>query len=84
MAAKARLALESCGAKSVIFGGGVANNQRLRELIAERLPGIPAYWPERELTLDNAAMIGGLAYPQYLRRGGDSWDLEPQTRIEGF
>jgi N6-L-threonylcarbamoyladenine synthase len=54
--------------KSVVLSGGVAANQRLREVIAERLKehSLDLYYPPLELCTDNAAMIGAVAYYQYL------------------
>lgn len=54
--------------ESVVLSGGVAANQRLREVIAERLKeyNLDLYYPPLELCTDNAAMIGAVAYYQYL------------------
>lgn len=39
-------------------------------------------WPMPGLDLDNAAMIAGLGYHQFIRQGiGDPLDLQPLTRI---
>ncbi len=66
--------------KAIYCGGGVCNNQRLREMFEEL--NCLVFYPEKHLTLDNAAMIAGLGYHRYLREGqGDSLDLEPMTRI---
>jgi N6-L-threonylcarbamoyladenine synthase len=68
--------------RAMILGGGVSNNQRLREMFIEADPAIPIYWPAPELTLDNAAMIAGLGYHRYRMQGsGDHYDLEALTRI---
>ena len=70
------------GAKSVVFGGGVTNNQRLRELVECKGSDFVVRWPSKGLSLDNAAMIAGLGYHHYQARGkGDSWDLEAASRI---
>lgn len=67
---------------AVFLGGGVSNNQRLRALFQERCPELPVYWPPLGLSLDNAAMIAGLGYHNFLRQGhGDPLDLEPLPRI---
>ncbi len=78
--AKATQAAASHGCRSLVFGGGVTNNQRLRQLFCEQ--NYICLWPSTGLSLDNAAMIAGLGYHQYLRFGkGDSLHLAAQTRI---
>lgn len=68
--------------QTVIFGGGVCCNQKLKTMFQEANPQLTYLWPHRELTLDNAAMIAGLGYHQYLQKGqGDSLELEAKTRI---
>jgi N6-L-threonylcarbamoyladenine synthase len=70
---KAALAADSIqGCKGVYFGGGVTNNKRIKEKIEqfkiEQLKienkniEIPVFWPSKKLSLDNAAMIAGLAF----------------------
>jgi N6-L-threonylcarbamoyladenine synthase len=67
---------------TVIFGGGVTNSQSLRAMFAHHAPELRLLWPSAGLSLDNGAMIAGLAYHQYRQRGaGDSFDLEARTRI---
>lgn len=79
--AKACKAAEQYGCRSLALGGGVTNNKRLRELF-EAACVLPLFWPKPAYTLDNAAMIAGLAYHQYQRQGaGDPLDLEAATRL---
>jgi N6-L-threonylcarbamoyladenine synthase len=79
---KTLLAAERYQCQSIIFGGGVTNNLRLRELFLEANPHLNYLWPFASLTLDNAAMIAGLGYHHFLKRKqGDSFDLEPLVRI---
>lgn len=62
--AKTSRALQSYGAQSLIVGGGVIANTRLREAcetLAHRNE-IPLFLPEKEYTGDNAAMIAAAAY----------------------
>lgn len=67
---------------SLVFGGGVCANQRLRELVDEHAKAWPVFWPGPGLSVDNAIMIAGLAYPHYLKKGhGDGLSLEAKTRI---
>jgi len=79
---KALLAAKEYHCNTLIFGGGVTNNQRLREMFDEVNPDLNYVWPLLGLSLDNAAMIAGLGYHHYLRREvGDSLDLEARTSI---
>jgi len=50
--------------KTLVLGGGVASNSRLRYKLNNqaRKEGIKLYIPSVELCLDNAAMIAGLGY----------------------
>jgi N6-L-threonylcarbamoyladenine synthase len=62
-------------APTIVLGGGVARNRRLREAAQARL-GSKAHLiiPAPELCTDNAAMIGAAALIEWERRGPD---LEP-------
>jgi N6-L-threonylcarbamoyladenine synthase len=68
---------------AIYCGGGVSNNQRLKELFIELGCPVPVYYPPKALTLDNAAMIAGLGYRTYMmqEKKGDGLDLAPMTRI---
>ena len=51
--------------KTLILGGGVSSNNYLQEKISElveQLPGLVLHMPEKELSTDNAIMIGIAAY----------------------
>jgi N6-L-threonylcarbamoyladenine synthase len=66
----------------MVFGGGVCNNKRLKELFLEKFPHLPIFFPSPEMTLDNAAMIAGLGTQKFLGRPvSDPLDLEPKVRI---
>lgn len=81
---KTTLAAVSGQVKTILFGGGVTNNRKLRELFSkvQKNLHIPLLWPSAGLSLDNGAMIAGLAYRIFLKKGvGDSLDSEPLTRI---
>lgn len=75
-------AAEKFNIKKIIFGGGVTNNQALRHLFSQTTSDSSYMWPAFGLSLDNAAMIAGLGYHSYLRRGkGDEMSLDPLVRI---
>jgi N6-L-threonylcarbamoyladenine synthase len=65
---------------TVVLGGGVARNRRLREAAQQRL-GSRAHLviPPPELCTDNAAMIGAAALIEWDRRGPDPapFDADP-------
>lgn len=68
--------------KGILFGGGVTNNLTFREMFTQKAAGIPLYWPSHGLSLDNGAMIAGLGYHIYQRKGAsDPLDLDALTRI---
>lgn len=79
---KTLVAAEKFQVKTLVFGGGVTNNQALRKLFFEKAAGYQQLWPTLSLSLDNAAMIAGLGYHKYLKNpSGDSIDLEAATSI---
>jgi N6-L-threonylcarbamoyladenine synthase len=77
---KTILAIKQFNLKAIYFGGGVSNNQTLKEMYeqAENKPFI--FWPPKGLSLDNAAMIAGLGFHKFKKSfESDKLDIEPQT-----
>jgi len=67
-------------APTIILGGGVARNRRLREAAQARLGSLARLViPAPELCTDNAAMIGAAALVEWDRRGPDPapFDADP-------
>ncbi len=69
-------AAEESDARTILVSGGVAANRRLRRTFEEeaRLRGYEVFFPSRQLSTDNAAMIAAAAYPKLL--AGERADLE--------
>lgn len=79
---KTKTALKSFSAKAIYLGGGVCNNENLRELFGEQIPQIPVFWPPKNLSLDNAAMIAGLGFHKFTANPqSDLLDIEVSARI---
>lgn len=71
------------GCRDVFLGGGVSNSSKLRDLFAAHTPStFTVHFPSKGLSLDNAAMIAGLAYHQYqLNPTKEIQMIQPQPRI---
>jgi N6-L-threonylcarbamoyladenine synthase len=78
---KAELAMKAASYRSIVFGGGVTNNQRLRDHFAQKFPQIPQFWPSFGLSTDNAIMIAGLAHHKLLSGDFAPLDLEAMPRL---
>lgn len=76
-------AVEDTGLKTVVAGGGVAANSRLRELLAER-KDLNCIFPPLKLCGDNGAMIAGVAYHFLMRGDRSGWDTTACARIPQF
>ncbi len=80
--AKIKRALERVDVGTLLVGGGVSANSRLRtelETLA-RDHRIELRLPAPEYCVDNAAMIAGLAAARYTAGLFDDWTLSPSTR----
>lgn len=83
LVSKLLLAVDDTGLKTVVCGGGVAANSRLREMLGERTD-INCIFPPLKLCGDNGAMIAGVAY-HFLQRGERSpWNSVTCARIPQF
>ena len=79
---KAGVAVQQFPCQALFLGGGVCNNERLKELFREAFPHLPVHFPSRAMTLDNAAMIAGLGHQLFLQHPvSDLLHLEAKTRI---
>ena len=76
-------AVEDTGIKTVVAGGGVAANSRLRSMLEER-KDIRCIFPPLKLCTDNGAMIAGVGY-HFLKRGDTSpWNTTACARVTEF
>jgi len=84
LSAKAVAAAQREGVKTIVLVGGVAANQRLRELLRQRAEtaAIAVLWPSPVYCTDNAAMVAAAAYRQYRTRDFAGWDLNADPRLE--
>ncbi len=69
---KTSRAIHETGANTLVIGGGVSANAEIKRVferkIAEEHPGVRLHIPARELTTDNAVMIGMAGYYRALRK----------------
>jgi N6-L-threonylcarbamoyladenine synthase len=84
LVAKLEAAARAYGAKTLVAGGGVACNRRLRRelgALAARL-GVPSYVPSPKLCADNAAMIALVGTLRLERGEKDDASLEAEPNFE--
>jgi N6-L-threonylcarbamoyladenine synthase len=74
---KTMAAAEEKGVRSVLLGGGVVANTRLRERMSEEAErrGIELHFPSMALCTDNAAMIASVGYYRLMRGERASFDV---------
>lgn len=70
--------------KQVVLAGGVAANSALRELLGQQCEaqGVQLYYPTLELCTDNAAMIGCVAYYEYMAGKSSPLSLNAQANLK--
>jgi N6-L-threonylcarbamoyladenine synthase len=80
-------ASEEFNISSVLVGGGVACSSTLKSTFEKELdPSIKTFFPEKSLTLDNAAMIAALGYHKYKITGPSKKDLtaSPSSKATSY
>lgn len=77
---KTKSAIHDLGIQTLIVGGGVSANgrikQSLRDTVSEIIPAEQIYFPTRELTGDNALMIALAGYFKYKKNPNDFQNSE--------
>lgn len=78
-------AASQCNVKTILVSGGVAANRELRRTFDDqaRLQDIEIYFPSRELSTDNAAMIAAAAFARYSSgdRADSMLNADPNLRL---
>ena len=64
---RSMMAAEECGVESILVSGGVSANSELRSSFEASAPerGMRAFFPDRSLSTDNAAMIAAAAFARF-------------------
>lgn len=77
---KTARALNMTGAQTVAVGGGVSANEEIRRSLGKKIandfPGTELLFPEKDMTGDNAVMIGAAAYLRVLSGKKSEGELE--------
>ncbi|MDP3804820.1 MAG: tRNA (adenosine(37)-N6)-threonylcarbamoyltransferase complex transferase subunit TsaD [Candidatus Omnitrophota bacterium] len=81
---KAFLAAGVMKVKSIVVGGGVAANSKLRDKFfdAARFQGVRVYFPETKYCMDNAAMVGALGEELYKRGYRSNFYLSAEPNLK--
>jgi N6-L-threonylcarbamoyladenine synthase len=76
-------AAEQCGVQTVLVSGGVAANSQLRSVFEERskILDLKLFFPSRDLSTDNAAMIAAAAYPRFVQHRFAGLDLNAKASM---
>ena len=76
-------AAEEIAAQSILVSGGVAANNELRQSFEHEAKQqcTPVFFPSRELSTDNAAMIAAAAYPRLLSGQLAGTDLNAEAAL---
>jgi N6-L-threonylcarbamoyladenine synthase len=83
LVAKTLAAARAYDVATLFVTGGVAANNELRTTFERRgaLEGLPAYFPSRPLSTDNAAMIAAAAYPKFLVKDFAAMDFSAEAGL---
>jgi N6-L-threonylcarbamoyladenine synthase len=80
---KTLAAVEAYNVATLFVTGGVAANQELRQTFQREgaKQSVPAYFPSRPLSTDNAAMIAAAAYPKFLAKDFAAMDFSAEAAL---
>jgi N6-L-threonylcarbamoyladenine synthase len=80
---KTLAAAHACNVATLFVTGGVAANSELRATFEREgaREGLPAYFPSRPLSTDNAAMIAAAAYPKFVVKNFAAMDFSAEASL---
>jgi N6-L-threonylcarbamoyladenine synthase len=80
---KTLAAVRAYDVATLLVSGGVAANSELRQTFEREgaKQGVPAYFPSRPLSTDNAAMIAAAAYPKFLAKDWAAPDFSAEASL---
>jgi len=80
---KSLKAAQKVGVRSVVVAGGVACNQRLREMFSEeaRQHGFHIFYPSAKYCTDNGAMIAVAGYQRLLNGEKMHWSMDVRSKF---
>lgn len=81
---KLKIALDRYNVSTLLVGGGVSANSRLRRELTELADkrNLDLRLPEMQYCMDNAAMIAGLASEKFKAKAFDDWSLTASPRMQ--
>lgn len=84
-------AAEEYKPRTVILGGGVSANKKLRETLQKevnaRFPAISVQIPELKYAMDNGAMIAAASYHHALKKEFTQWEkitVDPNWKVDAY
>jgi N6-L-threonylcarbamoyladenine synthase len=83
LVSKSLAAARTYDVATLFVTGGVAANNELRKTFERSAAqeGLPAYFPSRPLSTDNAAMIAAAAYPKFLSEDFAAMDFSAEASL---
>ncbi len=78
---KTKKAIEKYNAKTLIVGGGVAQNKHLQRILKKEIKKTKIFFPVRALASDNALMIGIAGTLSYLKKKKSSKNVKAEGNL---
>ena len=81
LAIKIEAAVNKTGVKNIVFGGGVSANSEIRNYFNKN-KNLNVFFPKREYTTDNAAMIAMVGYLKFKNKKFSKLDVVSKARYK--